>query len=113
MRKLILVLVAVAAVFAWMRVSRARAPVSDGSFLAYDVGGDVVRVTFTDLGGGSFLATQELVGRGENPEVIRRDTVDGRMRTPGGGLFEVGSFGPLWVSPRQVKEGGSSQLWSA
>lgn len=108
MRKLLVLLAAAAALFAWMRVSRERAPVSDGSYLAYDVGGDVVRLTFTSLEGDHFLATLEHVGPSENAEVVRRDTVDGRMRTPGGGIFEVGSFGPLWVPPGQVEEGGSA-----
>jgi hypothetical protein len=108
MRKLVVVLVLAAAVFVWMRSSRARAPVSDGSYLAYEVGADVVRLTFTGLDGGRFLATLEYAGRGQDAEVMRRDTVDGRMRTPGGGIFEVGSFGPLWVPPGQVKEGGSA-----
>ncbi len=55
MRKLFLVLAAAAAVFVWMRASRAPAPVSNGSYLAWDVGGDVLRLTFTDLDGGRFL----------------------------------------------------------
>ncbi len=108
MRKLVVVLAAAAAVFLWMRASRPRAPVIDGSYLAYDVGADVVRLTFTSLEGDRFLATLEYVGRGQDAEVMRRDTVDGRMRTPGGGIFEVGSLGPLWVPPGQVKEGGNA-----
>lgn len=108
MRKLVVVLAAAAGVVLWMRTTRARAPVVDGSFLAYDVGGDVVRLTFTSLEGDRFLATLERVGQGQDVEPVRRDTVDSRMRTPGGGVFEVGSFGPLWVAPEQVEEGGSA-----
>ena len=108
MRKLFLVLAAATAVFVWMRVSRAPAPVSDGSYLAWDVGGDVLRLTFTDLDGGRFLATLERVGRGQEAEVMRRDTVDGRMRTPRGGVFEVGSLGPLWVPAGQIEKGGNA-----
>ncbi len=32
--------------------------------------------------------------------------VTSRMRTTGGGTFELASFGPLWIPPGQVKEGG-------
>ena len=51
-------------------------------------------------------------GRGR-PEVSEYtpghdETVDGRMRTASGAILELASFGPLWVPPGQLKEGGSA-----
>jgi len=34
--------------------------------------------------------------------------VDTRLRTESGGIFKVGSLGPLWVPPVQVRESGNA-----
>ncbi len=108
-KKTLIVLVVVAAAFLWVRASREAAPLADGAFVTYDIGGSTMRLTFTGLGGDQFLATlEDLDDRSGSPRVVRVDTVDTRMRTPGGGAFELGSLGPLWVPPGQVREGGNA-----
>ena len=111
--KFVLVLAAVAIAFLWLRSPGGSAPLADGYFLLYQQGEWTVRLTFHLADGGKFLTHVELIDEGGTPEVAEHMTghdeiVDGRMRTASGGLFELGDFGPLWVPPRQLKEGGSA-----
>ena len=111
--KLVLAVVALLILFGWLRSSGGGASVEDGSFLLYRQGEVSVRLTFHHTGGNDFRTHVEITyGDGET-EVSESmpghgETVDNRMRTASGMVFELGSFGPLWVAPRQLKEGGSA-----
>lgn len=111
--KFVLVLAAVAIAFVWLRSSDGSAPLADGSFLLYQQGESTVRLTFNSTDGGKYLTHVETTYGGGTPEVAEHMTghdeiVDDRMRTASGGPFELGSFGPLWVPPGRLKEGGSA-----
>jgi hypothetical protein len=112
-KKLVLVVVAAAVAFVWLRSSGGGAPLADGSFLQYRQGDAMVRLTFHLVGGDSYRSSVEITHSDGESEVGEHmsghdETVDGRMRTASGAIFELGSFGPLWVSPGQLKEGGSA-----
>jgi hypothetical protein len=112
-RKLVVALAAVAVVFGVFRYSRGAAPVTDGSFLTYRQGESTIRLTFHRADGGDYRTVVELADRGEAAEVAagmtgHDETVDGLMRTEAGSYYELGPFGPLWVQPSQLKEGGSA-----
>ncbi|HKJ03127.1 MAG TPA: hypothetical protein VJ997_11750 [Longimicrobiales bacterium] len=112
-KKLVVALIALAVAFAVVRLSRDAAPVADGSFLRYQQGSSTVRLTFHSADGGKYRTVVEVAQDGGPPEVAtgmtgHGETVDGLMRTGSGSYFELGPFGPLWVQPGQLKEGGSA-----
>ena len=87
------------------------APISDGSFVTYEIGGTEIRITFEAAGGGDFRTVGQVIeddGRVESGEGMpgHGETVDSRMRTESGGPLEVASFGPIWAPPGHLKEGG-------
>jgi hypothetical protein len=111
--KLVLLLVAAAIAFLWIRSSSGTAPLADGAYLLYLQGDATVRLTFHEASGGSYRTVVEMGEPRGRLEVAEHaeghdETVDGRMRTASGAIFELASFGPLWVSPGQLKEGGSA-----
>ncbi len=110
--KLVLVVAAVAIAFVWFRSSGGSAPLADGSFLLYRQGESTVRLTFHLIDGGLYRTHVEVTYANGEAEVAEHmaghdETVNGRMRTASGGILELGSFGPLWVPPGQLKDGGS------
>lgn len=95
------------------RSSDGGAPLADGSFLLYQQGESTVRLTFHLEDAGDYRTVVEFSYEGEAPEVSEYmeghdEVVNGQMRTASGGVFELGAFGPLWVSPGQLKEGGNA-----
>jgi hypothetical protein len=86
------------------------APIEDGSFVTWRIGTTDVRVEFERDGGdfrvvgtvtepdGSTSASEETPGFGA--------VVDTRLRTSGRAPLEVASFGPVWVAPGDLVEGG-------
>jgi hypothetical protein len=98
---------------AWIAGSGEEAPIDDGTFLVYDIGGSVLRLTFSPTEGAEFNTRLEYAdengkfGTDELP-ASRGDVVDAHMRTADGQVFELASLGPLWVPPGQVHEGGSA-----
>jgi hypothetical protein len=114
MKNKLVLLIAVAAIaFIWLRSSGGGTTLADGSFLLYQQGEATVRLTFHLQGGDAYRTHVEITyGDGET-EVSESmeghgETVDRRMRKASGGVLELGSFGPLWVAPGQLKEGGSA-----
>ena len=109
--KLLAVVLAVVALVLWTR-GGGGAPIEDGTFLTYDQSGTTVRLTFTDDGGGRFRTKVELMADGawETSEQTpgHGEVVSGKMRTESGAILELASFGPLWVAPGQLKEGGNA-----
>ena len=110
-RKLVGAVIVLALAVLWFRSSREAAPLADGSFLAYESGGISIKVTFSEAGAGEFVSS--LTVADEDGESISAEgmtghgeTVDTRLRTTGGGIFEVGSLGPLWIPPGEVRVGG-------
>ena len=111
--KLVLVIAAVVLAFVWFRPWGGSASLEDGSFLLYQQGEATVRLTFHLEEGDSYRTRVEVsYGEGEaeagGQMAGHGELVDDRMRTASGGILELGSFGPLWVSPGQLKEGGSA-----
>lgn len=109
--KLLVALIGLVVAVVWLRASREEAPLTDGSFLAYESSGVITRVTFTSVGGNEFRASLEVVY--EDGETVSAsgmtgndETVDKRFRTSDGRIFEVGSLGPIWIPPGEVREGG-------
>ncbi|MEZ4425470.1 MAG: hypothetical protein R3E98_18880 [Gemmatimonadota bacterium] len=86
------------------------APLSDGSFLTYEVGDSRVRVTFEDAGGGDFRTVGQVTdgGRTEPADGMpgHGEIVDSRLRLRSGAPLEVASFGPIWVPPAELRAGG-------
>lgn len=100
-------LLAVAAVGA---CSEGGAPVSDGSYLTYRIGDTRVRLTF-EADGGDFRTVGEVLEADGSTEggagmPGHGERVDDRMRTASGTPLELASFGPVWVSPDDLEEGG-------
>ena len=111
--KVVLLVACVVIAFLWFRSSRGDAPLEDGSFLLYRQGEATVRLTFHLIDGDSYRTHVEVSYADGEAEVSENmtghgETVDSRMRTASGGILELGSFGPLWVAPGQLKEGGSA-----
>ncbi len=100
-------------VSAWLNGSSEEAPIDDGTFLVYDIGGSRIRLTFSPTEGDEFRTSLEYAdehgkfGTDDLP-AGRGDIVDARMRTADGRIFELASLGPLWVPPSEVHEGGSA-----
>jgi hypothetical protein len=112
-KKLVVALAALAVLFAVLRFSGGAAPVEDGSFLLYRQGGSTVRLTFHRADGGGYRTAVEVADEGGPVEVPagmtgQDEIVDGLMRNESGSYFELGAFGPLWVQPGQLNEGGSA-----
>lgn len=86
------------------------APISDGSFLTYEIGETTrVQVTFEAAGGGDFRIVAQTVERDGTPtgRVAGHGlTVDGTVRTPSGAPVEVATFGPIRVPPRLLEARG-------
>ena len=96
--KLILLIVAAAIVFVWMRSSGGSAPLADGAYLQYRQEQTTVRLTFHEADGGSYRTVVEVADGAGRSEVSEHtpghdETVDGRMRTASGAIFELASFG--------------------
>jgi hypothetical protein len=112
-KNLVVALLGLVIVVAWLTKSREESGVSGGTFLVYDVGGSVMRLTFSPADGDGFGTSVEYAddngtfGADEVP-ASPGEVVDTRMRTADGRIFELGSLGPLWVPPSDVKEGGSA-----
>ena len=100
-------------VIAWRAISSEEAPISAGTFLVYDNGGMEMRLTFSPAEGDRF--DTDVSYGDENgsyslgqPSSAASKVVDTRLRTANGQVFELGSLGPLWVPPNDVREGGSA-----
>ena len=111
--KLVGVGIVLAVAILWMRSSKEGAPLVDGSFLAYESGGFVTRVTFAETDGDEFVTRLEMVSEdGESLAAIGAtgdgETVTPRLRTADGRIFEVGSMGPIWIPASEVRVGGSA-----
>lgn len=87
------------------------APVVDGSYLTYAIGGTQVQVTFEAAGGGNFTtqarvtngdgSVEEAQGMPGHGETVGRD-----LRVATGAPLEVASFGPIWAPPGELTDGG-------
>ena len=91
--------------------SSVSAPISDGSFVTYEIGGTRVQITFEAASGGDFRTVgriSEEDGVEESAEGMpgHGETVDTNLRTASGRPLEVASFGPIWASPDDLTEGG-------
>ncbi len=111
--KLAMALLALAIAVAWRAASREAAPISAGTFLVYDNAGTQMRLTFSPADGARFDTTVEYeyddgTFETRQPSSAQSSSVDTRMRTTDGRVFELGSLGPLWVPPSEVREGGSA-----
>ena len=111
--KVLLALAASAAAVLLLRSMGGGVGLADGSFLVYRQGASTVRLTFEAASGGEYRTVVEVADEGEPPELAQGmtghgETVDGRMRNASGAYYELGSFGPLWVQPGNLKEGGSA-----
>ena len=112
--KLGVALLALAIAGAWSATAREEAaPISAGTFLVYDNGGIQMRLTFSSADGDCFEANVEYAyDQGEfepaSPSSAQGRMVDRHMRAADGGIFELGSLGPLWVPPSELREGGSA-----
>ena len=109
--KFVMVLLGLVIVAGWRVTSHEEAPVVAGTFLVYDVSGTAMRLTFSPAGDDRFGTTYEFAderGTFGSDEFMASpgDVVDARMRTESGAIFEIGSLGPLWVPPRELREGG-------
>ncbi len=110
---LVFALVGLVMVATWLGRSREEAPLESGTFLVYDIGGSMMRLTFSPASADEFSTSFEYAdkngtfGTDELP-ATQGDLVDTRMRTPDGRIFELASLGPLWVPPSEVHEGGSA-----
>jgi len=87
------------------------APISSGSFVTYEISGTQVQITFEDAGGADFRTVARGIeddGSVESPEGMpgHGEIVNSKLRTQSGAPLEVASFGPIWVSPGDLKEGG-------
>ncbi len=87
------------------------APISDGSFLTYQISGTEVRITFEATSAGHFRTVGQVTEDGGGVESAEGmpghgETVNSKMRTESGAPLEVASFGPIWASPRDLKPGG-------
>jgi hypothetical protein len=111
--KTVLVLAALVIAFLWFRSPSGGAPLADGAYLAYQQGETTVRLTFNLTDGDEYRTLVEVFDRGEAPEVYaemmgQNELVDSRMRTDSRAPYELGAFGPLWVDPGQLEEGGNA-----
>ena len=111
--KLGVALLALAIVVTWRGVSREEAPISAGTFFVYDNGGMQMRLTFLPADGDRFDTNVSYLDEDgtyppAQPSSGPSTVVDTRMRTINGQIFELGSLGPLWVPPNEVREGGSA-----
>ncbi len=89
------------------------AQIDDGTFLLYDIGGSMMRLTFSEAVGDGYSTSFEYADQhgqfGTDVTLVTQgEIVDSRMRTPDGRIFELASLGPLWVPPSEVYEGGSA-----
>ena len=111
--KLGVAFLALAIAVAWRVTPREEAPISAGTFLEYDNAGLQMRLTFSPADGDRFDTRVSFVGEdgtysSAQPSSHPSNAVDTRMRTAHGLVFELGSLGPLWVPPSEVREGGSA-----
>ena len=112
--KLGVALLALAIAGAWSATAREEAaPISAGTFLVYDNAGMRMRLTFSSADGDRFEANVEYAYdqrefEPASPSPAQGHMVDTHMRTADGGIFELGSLGPLWVPPSELREGGSA-----
>ena len=110
---LVLALLGLVVMATWLGRSREEADVEDGTFLVYDIGGSMMRLTFSPANGDGFSTSFEYAdehGKFGTDALLatRGDVVDARMRVSDGRAFELASLGPLWVPPSEVHEGGSA-----
>jgi hypothetical protein len=101
---------ALAIAVAWSAAAREEAQISAGTFLVYDNAGMQMRLTFSPADGDRFGTNVSYVDEdGTYPSAqlssAPGNVVDTRMRTANGQVFELGSLGPLWVPPHEVREG--------
>ena len=111
--KLGVALLALAIVVTWRVTSREEAPISAGTFLVYDNGGVQMRLTFSPADGDRFdtnvsYGDEDGTYPSAHPSPAPSNVVDTHMRTADGQVFELGSLGPLWVPPNDVRKGGSA-----
>jgi len=111
--KLGVALLALALAVGWTFTSREEAPITAGAFLVYDNAGTQMLLTFSPADGGRFAANLSYLNQDgkyptAQPRSMPNDVVDSRMRTANGLVYEIGSLGPLWVPPNEVREGGSA-----
>ncbi len=110
---LVVALLGLVIVGTWLTRSGEQAPVRAGTFLVYDIGGSMMRLTFSPTGNGEFSTSFEYADEDgkfgtDHLPGTQGDIVDSRMRTADGRIFELASLGPLWVPPSEVHEGGSA-----
>ncbi len=111
--KLVLGFLTLTIVGMWLVNSREESPISAGTFLEYDNGGMQMRLTFSPADDDHFDTSVSYLDEdgsypSAQPSAAPSKVVDSRMRTANGQIFELGSLGPLWVSPNEVHEGGSA-----
>ncbi len=110
-KKILIVIAVIGALWFARSALRPKAPLQDGIYFTYDWGGSAVTVTFSEAGRNRYRAAVQLRFAGEQagrPVDGDGDVVNTRMRTSDGRIFEVGSFGPFWISPSEVEVGGSA-----
>jgi hypothetical protein len=110
---IIVALLGLVVTVSWAGRSREEAVLEDGTCLVYDIGGSMMRLTFTPAAGDGFGTSFEYADQhgqfGTDAMLATQgEIVDSRMRTPDGQIFELASLGPLWVPPSEVHEGGSA-----
>lgn len=91
--------------------SSGSAPISDGNFVTYEIGGTQVRITFEAVGGGDFRTEGQVTADDGSAESAvgmpgHGEMVNSALRTESGSPLEVASFGPIWAPPSHLKEGG-------
>ena len=110
---IIFALVGLVVTVSWAGRSREESVLESGTFFVYDIGGSMMRLTFSPTPGDEFSTSFEYADQngqfGTDPMLVTQgENVDSRMRTPDGRTFELASLGPLWVPPSEVYEGGSA-----
>lgn len=86
------------------------APIVDGSYLTYEVGDRRIRIAFEDAGGGDFRTIGQVIEDGQteaaNGMPGHGEVVNSELRMQSGAPLEVASFGPIWVEPGELEQGG-------
>ncbi len=86
------------------------APITDGSYVTYEIGDTRVRITFEDAGSGKYRTVGVVTEDDGSQESAvgmpgHDEKVNSKLYTESGVPLEVASFGPIWASPSSLKEG--------
>lgn len=87
------------------------APVTEGTYLIYEISDTRVRLTFQPGDGAAFRTHAGVEGGDGIWEPAagmpgHEEDVDRRLRTKGGSPLELASLGPVWAPPSELREGG-------